>query len=290
MIISNHQLTSDHFDQLNALLHRCQQHDGDTIPIYTNPLLQYRNLPCNVLYYHQHQLVGFLSVFFFYDNACELTVMVDPAFRRRHLASQLVAMIVPVIQSRCLLHVICPSPKGLNDEWLSAQGFFYQNSEVRMQWSGSKSAACHHADLLFRQVTGTDDIPLLVEMDMACFHSEKRDVESTYVRLLGDKTYTLLVVSHDQQMIGKAHLHREPHQMVLSDIAILPAHQGHGYGQALVAYCINHVRTTSDLPLRLDVEADNLNAVHIYSKLGFKPINTYDRWLTAAPTLAKTIS
>ncbi len=285
MIISNHQLTPDHFDQLNALVLRCQQQDGNTIPIYTNVLSQHRNLPCNLLYYHQQQLVGFLSVFFFYDNACELTLMVDPAFRRQHVASQLVATILPVIQSRFLENVISPSPKALNNAWLSARGFIYQNSEVRMQWSGLKPPPSHHSDLSFHQATAEHDIPLLVEIDMACFHSAKRDIEPTYLRLLADKTYVLLIVSKNQQVIGKAHVHYEAKQTVVSDIAILPDHQGHGHGQALVAYCIDYVRSTTSLPLCLDVEADNHNAVHIYDKLGFKTINSCDRWMISLDRL-----
>jgi ribosomal protein S18 acetylase RimI-like enzyme len=114
---------------------------------------------------------------------------------------------------------------------------------------------------------------------MACFHSEKRDIEPTYVRLVNDKTYSLLLASLDHQAIGKAHLHHEPNQMILSDIAIIPNYQGRGYGQALVAYCIEYANPTKHLPLCLDVEADNHNAVHIYEKLGFKPVNIYDRWM-----------
>jgi ribosomal protein S18 acetylase RimI-like enzyme len=238
-----------------------------------------------VLYYQQQQqqqLIGFLSVFFFYDNACELTLMVDPAFRRQHIASQLIATILPVIQSRFLEHVICPSPKGLNDAWLSARGFIYQNSEVRMQWLGPRLAPCNHPELTFRRATGEDVIPLLIEIDMTCFHSEKRDIEPTYLRLVGDEAYALLIVSKNQHVIGKAHVHREANQIIVSDIAILPDYQGHGYGQALVAYCIDYARATRDLPLRLDVEADNDNAVHIYDKLGFKTINIYDRWMISA--------
>lgn len=285
MIISNHQLTAEHFDQLDALALRCRRQDGSSIPIYSHSLAQQRHLPCNVLYYHHRQLVGFLSVFFFYDNACEWTLMVDPAFRRRHIAAQLIATILPVIESKMVEHVICPSPKGQNDAWLSARGFVYQNSEMRMQWNRSTLPLNQSADLTFCQATDEVLIPELVGIDVACFHSEKREVELTYMRLIHDETYTLWIVCKNHQVIGKAHVHREISQVVISDIAILPDYQGHGYGQALVAYCLDDIRSTTTLPLCLDVDADNLNAVHIYEKLGFKSMNTCDRWMIAVQKL-----
>src|SRR3989338_4450414 len=99
MLICNHQLTLDELTQLRALAARCQQVDGYCIPLYSNLLLKRRNLPCNLLCYHQQQLIGFLSVFFFYDDGCELTLMVDPAWRRQGVAARLMATLMPVIET-----------------------------------------------------------------------------------------------------------------------------------------------------------------------------------------------
>lgn len=280
MIISNHQLTSEHFIELEALLQRCQKVDGHTIPIYNKQLLQWRSLPCNLLYYHEQQLVGFLSIFFFYDDACELTVMVDPRFRGQHIAAQMIASILPVIQVRGVGQVICSAPHGVNHEWLSSAGFVYQGSEFRMQWRQTTDLNGFIArdDIQFLAANDERFVADLVAMDVACFHSEKQEVEPTYQRLLKDKSYTLLLLGKQEKLMGKAHLHYESKQVVISDIAILPVYQGQGYAQALVRYCIQHVKSTCDLPLVLDVEADNENAVHIYKKLGFHIINHYERW------------
>lgn len=284
MPISNHRLTTAQLKHVKELAHRCQQLDGNTIPIYSNTLLQQRTLPCNLLYYRQQQLIGFASVFFFYENACELTLMVDPAFRRRHIAKVLTSTILPVIHARALAHIICSSPKGLNNHWLPTLGFQYHNCELQMQWNNtSLPIASKYPELTILRAVHDDDITPLMALDTACFHTQHNEISPRFQQLLRDKTYTLFIMRQGQQAIGKAHLHQEIDQTQLSDIAILPEHQGKGLGQQLIAHCIHHARSTSRLPLRLDVEYTNNNALHLYQKLGFETRNTWDCWTMAIP-------
>ena len=277
MPISTHQLNDEQLTQLNALAKRCQQHDGNTIPIYTNQLLQRRNLPCNLLYYHQQQLIGFLSIFFFYDDACELTLIVDPAWRRQRIASRLLSTILPVLTSRELNHIFFLSPSGLNDHWLTDRGCSLHHSELQMQWKNTGTVKLNHPELSFCQSTSDADIPALVAIDLACFDNEKDVLENRFYRLLRDETYQLFILKLNDQIIGKAHLHREPGQIQLSDVAILPDYQGRGFGRELVSYCIQSA--PKKLPLRLCVESMNETALHLYQKMGFKTINTWDFWM-----------
>ncbi len=278
MPLSTHQLTIDQLADVNALAERCRLHDGNTIPVYSNLLLHYRNLPCNLLFYHRQQLIGFLSLFFFYEDGCELVLMVDPAWRRQHIATQLISTILPVIHSRGLHDVLCPVPQGLNDSWIPERGFTYHNGEVQMQWKGLRPSLV--IDPTFTFLTAVEDVYItaLVELDTACFHTDEQEMRSRFSRLLADESYHLCLMKKDDEVVGKAHLHIETQQVLLSDIAILPRYQGQGFGQALVAYCIHWSRTLSPLPLRLDVESNNQNALHIYQKLGFQTTNTYDFW------------
>lgn len=277
MPISTHQLDDEQFTQLNALAKRCQNHDGNTIPVYTNQLLQRRNLPCNLLYYHQQQLIGFLSVFFFYDDACELTLMVDPAWRKQRIATRLISTILPVLTSRELDHLFFPSPQGLNNTWLIARGFSYHHSELQMQWKNTRTVKFNHPELSFSQSISDNDIPTLVAINMACFDTEKSTLEDRFYRLLRDETYQLFMIKLNDQPIGKAHLHRESGQVQLSDVAILPDYQGRGFGKELVAHCIQSAPQT--LPLRLCVESTNQAALNLYQRIGFKTVNAWDFWV-----------
>ncbi len=288
MPLSTHQLDGEQLTQLNALAKRCQNHDGNAIPIYTNQLLQRRNLPCNLLYYHQRQLIGFLSVFFFYDDACELTLMVDPAWRKQCIAARLMSTILPVLTSRELDHLFFLSPHGLNDAWLTSRGLSYHHSELQMQWKKGRAVTLNHPELSFCQSISDNDISTLVTIDMACFDTEKNILEDRFYRLLRDDTYQLFMIKLNNQPIGKAHLHRESGQAQLSDVAILPDYQGRGFGKELVAHCVQSAPQT--LPLRLCVELTNQTALNLYQKIGFKTINTWDFWVLPMTKLLNCVS
>lgn len=286
MPTSNHQLTHEQFIDLQALVARCKQRDGNTIPIYSNLLLQRRSLPCNLLYYDQQQLRGFLSVFFFHDDACEIVLMVDPKVRRQRIASRLVAMILPVIQVRGVEKIIFSSPGQLNHVWFSAKGFAYQKTEYQMQWNGSHPIEAHNSSLRFSEAVD-EDIAFLVDINDQCFPEEQNGMESRFHYLIHETNYILLVIRYKNQPVGKAHLLQEDFQVQLSDIAILPAFQGRGLGQALVAQCIRHVAATSALPVCLDVESNNQHALRLYQKLGFRVLNSWDFWVSSLKALSK---
>lgn len=278
MPICNHQLTSDDLTQLKDLVRRCQTEDGNTIPIYSHILLQRRALPCNVLLYHQQKLIGFLSVFFFYTNGCELILMIDPKWRRQGLAMRLYAMIKPVLQSRMLDFIDYLSPKSLNETWLPKIGLRYHNSEYQMQWAGSTLSLPERSNVSFRQAQQVEDIDLLTKIDVVCFHSNEAELKTRFHRLLADEQYTLWFIYHDRQLVGKAHLYHAMEHTMLSDIAILPAYQRQGLGSALVSYCIKSARKKNHLPIRLEVESNNHKALNLYLKLGFKITNAWDIW------------
>lgn len=281
---NNYQLTHEQLTQLMGLANRCKQQDGNTVPIYSDLLLRRRNLPSNLLYYQKQQLIGFLSVFFFYDDACEVILMVDPHWRRQHIAKQLISTIMPVIHTRGLSQIFFASPKGLNDAWLKQQGFVYRNSEIQMQWNTSCNMKPPPSEVSFYQPSKDEEIPTLVNIDMACFNTEKTEMENRFHRLLRDDTYQLFIICYKNEPIGKAHLHREEGQFQLSDIAILPHVQGKGFGQALVEHCIQYAKTINALPLRLCVESTNQTALNLYQKLGFETMNAWDFWIISTDT------
>ena len=285
MPISNHQLTHQQLIDLNALARRCKWHDRNTVPLYNSTLKQRRSLPCNLLYYHNQQLVGFLSVFFFYENAAEIVLMVDPAWRRQHIAARLIAVIMPVIHTRNLELVRCPSPKDLNTDWLPTRGFCYQNTECHMQWKGAHPTEAREPNYTISQATDKD-ISTLVDINATCFSSEKTGMDARFHQLLHDESYNLFIIHYNNQPIGKAHAHQEDFQVQLSDIAILPSFQRRGFGQALVSHCIRHIVSTSSLPICLDVEFVNQSALKLYEKLGFKIVNAWDFWAIPCTALS----
>jgi ribosomal protein S18 acetylase RimI-like enzyme len=278
MITNNYQLTPEQYQEVKALAECCRQKDGNHFPLFGHVLLQRRSLPCNWFYHHNGQLIGFISAFFFYENACELSIFIHPDWRRQHIAKTLLSHIVPVAQSRNPEYALFPSPKGLNNEWLPNRGFRFNNSEVQMQWHDKTASASVRTDILIHKAVAEKDINALAEIDALCFMTNHENMQSRYMSLLLDGDYAVMIMHYQEQPIGKAHLHFELDQIQLSDVAILPQFQGQGFGQALVAYCMSYAAQKSALPVSLYVDMGNHNAKHIYQKLGFQTSNAWDYW------------
>jgi ribosomal protein S18 acetylase RimI-like enzyme len=81
--------------------------------------------------------------------------------------------------------------------------------------------------------------------------------------------FDLIVVGGEP--IGRLYAHRGDDEIHLLDIAILAAHRNAGVGTRLVRELMDEAECAG-LPLRLHVEMFNQQAVRLYSRLGFSPV------------------
>ncbi len=276
-MVNNHQLNTQQLNDLEHLGNRCKMSDGNYLNVYPHILIQNRPMPCNVLYYQEERLIGFLSAFFFYEDTTELVVMVDPSFRKRGVATQLIHQIMPLLLLQKIKHLVFPAPHNLNDTWLTAKHFVHQNSEYQMQYKGNQPIALRINNLTVRDATEVD-VPVLCNMDNACFPSSAHDMSKRFYMLLNDPHYKIFILLNKGIPIGKAHVYHPTDEARLTDIAVLPHHQGQGFGGYLLAHCVNHCLAAEQHLISLDVETTNQHALKLYKRLGFDVINAYDFW------------
>ncbi len=262
---------------------KCEEVDGNGIAIYRHLLEKNRERPANILCYYQPtsqeplQLIGFLGAFFFHDKACELALMVAPAFRRQGIASNMLKLMMPLFKIENIEQLIFSSPHQINDNWLSSVKFHYNNSEFHMQHSGENTRLSTLSSVVVR-LASPIDIPSMCDIDKACFPHLNITHPSRLQRLLQDKNVTLLVIQQHGQIIGKAQLNWEHHKIRISDVAILPAVQKRGLGSILITHCIHYAHLSHVSTIVLDVETTNKQALNLYSHLGFTVINAHDYW------------
>ena len=277
MLICNHQLNTAELASLEALRNQCKAHDGNIVANYKHLLCENRPFPCNLLYYQQGQLVGFLSTFFFYEDAAEIILMVAPNCRKQGLATQLINEILPLLRLQRIKTLIFSVPIGLNNHGLRAHGFHYLNGQYQMQRQGQSVLKLKQTSLSIRRANETD-LDLLCTIDNACFPSSLPNRPSHFLGRIGDPNYHILIAEMNGVAIGKAHLHFQLEGARLTDLAILPHHQGCGLGGALLAHCINHSLAHHHMTIKLDVETNNQKALQLYSNVGFAIENAYDFW------------
>ena len=276
-IIANNQLSTQQLNALDELCRDCKAIDGNAIATYRHILSQNRPTPCNIFYYEQERLVGFLSTFFFYEDACEIVVMVAPSVRRQGIATQLLNEILPLINSHLVKTLIFLTPNGTSSQWLTQKGFLYTSSEYRMQRGLIAPIVIENKSLTIRLAT-EKDIPALYYIDSACFSASHLGTFSRFETLLCSPNYKLFIVYHEDVPIGKAHLCMEHDIVRLTDVGILPQFQGRGFGGVLLAHCINYCLMMKQCNICLDVETNNQQALRLYARLGFSVANSYDYW------------
>jgi GNAT superfamily N-acetyltransferase len=277
MINNTNQINEQQLDDLKQLAEQCKQKDGSTPNLYTHILSQHRAFPASLLYYEHQVLIGFLSVYFFYDDAVEISLLVHPLHRKQGIAKQLLQSILPLVHFHNFMKLIFSTPTHLNNKWLLSSGYVYSHSEYYMERTELTPILEHNRSLTFRSAT-ENDLSLLCALDEECFPQKHGDLPNRFEHILNSREYELVLAFHNDVLIGKAHIRWGIEGATLSDIAITPLQQGKGFGTALIAHCINYALSEGKPALNLDVETHNKRALNLYTRLGFVVHNACDYW------------
>lgn len=288
MIYDTHQLNEQQLNELKQLIQNCKKKDESTPCLYPYILIQQRAFPASLLYYQQEQLVAFLSVYFFYDDAVEIGLLVDPAYRQKGFAKGLLSTIIPLIEFQNYSKLIFSVPSKANNQHFLQKGYLYSHSEYRMQRSELQPILEYKQHLNFRLAI-VDDISALCTLDELCFPKQQGDLIDRFMYLLNYREYKIILAFHENTLIGKAHIRWEENGATFSDIAVAPEYQGKGYGSSLISYCINHALEEGKPLLHLDVETHNNRALNLYTRLGFSVENACDFWTIELSQLKQLI-
>lgn len=271
------QLNEQQLTELETLRQACKAENGSTPNLYTHILSQPRIYPASALYYENNQLQGFISAFFFYDRAVEISLLVHPTARRRGIATALLNEILPLLKSLQIHNLIFSNPEKLNNHWLPQHGFSFTHSEYYMCREILSPLLGHNNTLVFQPAT-ENEIPLLYSLDEACFANKINQDNYRFHNLIDNREYSVIIAFLGNKPIGKAHIRWGSEGATLSDIAIEPAHQGKGLGTSLIAHCVNFALSEGKSTISLDVETHNKKALDLYTRLGFIIQNACDYW------------
>ncbi|KTD62256.1 GNAT family N-acetyltransferase [Legionella spiritensis] len=289
MLICNRQVTESQLQALDELAELCKKNDGGLPALYRHILIHKRDAESNVFFYQNDKLIAFLGAYFFYTNACEISVMVAPTHRRQGIATQLVETILPLVIAKNLDIMVFSTPTALHDHWLPNLGFSYQQTEYHMQREGYDPILRNNPKLVIRKAT-EEDVDTLATIDKACFQDSFSSMPPHFYNLLNDNNYSLFIALHQNKPVGKAHIHWQENLAFFSDIAILPEFQGQGLGSELLSFCINQALTQGKAKIALDVETSNRHALDLYLRHGFKIVLERDYWYIPVAQLQKMLA
>ena len=108
--------------------------------------------------------------------------------------------------------------------------------------------------------------------------TQTAEQESAWImRMLHDPRAVLLFAELDGTIVGNAMLHpvaesSRQRQRCQVGLTVLQAHWSKGIGKALLALLISMARESAYEQVELEVVADNVRAISLYEKLGFKEV------------------
>lgn len=117
-----------------------------------------------------------------------------------------------------------------------------------------------------------DDIPQIAKIEQVCF----ADVWTEDMLLQSfDSGCVFVVIEENNQIVGYGGLYMTGD---ITNIAVLPAFRGKGYGGAIIQYLSNFAKEKNIDSLFLEVRKSNEVAIKLYEKCGFKLINVRKKY------------
>lgn len=271
------QVTERQMADLDDLIARCRAEDDNIVNYYPHILEQHRPFASSLLYYEGQQLQGFATLFFFYETACEISLMVAPACRRQGLAKLMLKALLPLLQFHHMESVIVTSPAKQFTSIFEKHGFYYMHSEFQMERHIHHPVLLPHTRTTFR-LARVADAKEILNINKLCFPEQEDQLEYRLTGLLNDRHYDIMLLERDGQVLGKAHMRYHDKTVTFSDIGVIPEFQGQGLGTELLAHCVNYSLQEGCTLMNLDVETQNTNALKLYTRLGFEVTNAADYW------------
>lgn len=274
-LVANASLNKQELQEVSELAATIEAEDQFQPLWYPYLLPQIRTEGSNLLCYKNKVLIGFLSVYFFYEKACEITLMVLPSQRNKGIATNLLKALIPLLEKKEIEKVIF-APKEINKEKLEKKGFHYDLSEYKMLRQGFEPILTAKKQLSIQLAT-PNDLESLCKIDNLCFQ-QNRDMSERFKALISDPSYSILIAHEGLKAIGKAHIQWFEDHVAFFNIAVKPKYQKQGFGSELLSFCINYVLKQGQDKIYLDVETRNQQALLLYTRQGFKTIQKYEYW------------
>jgi len=109
--------------------------------------------------------------------------------------------------------------------------------------------------------------------------SARGDQEETIERTLrsGGRLF-ILENSLTKEIIGTSWLTHDQRRIYMHHFGIKPAFQGKGFASMLLKFSIDFAKK-SGMQIKLEVHSDNLKAIQMYKKSGFKYLGDYEVYI-----------
>jgi ribosomal protein S18 acetylase RimI-like enzyme len=224
------------------------------------------------------RLVGFLGLYAFGAPTVELAGMVDPAWRRRRIATSLLDAALQLCRQRGHGPVLLVTPRNRagGREFALGRGCVLHHSEHALELTGDPVGSPSDPRTSIRPV-GAGDTDAVDALLLAGFGWRRPDAEAP-----GHRDGTL-VVERDGEVVGTLRVtHDSPGDVGVYGLVVRPDRQGRGIGRDVLGRVCRQALADDADRVHLEVAVDNDRALGLYTSLGFRPAATEDYYSVPA--------
>ena len=227
----------------------------------------------DVLWWEEDRLLGFLGLYSFDAPTVEIAGMVDPAARRRGIATQLLDAALPICRERGYQRALLVIPRGsiAGREFAQNRAAVLEHSEHALVLLEAPTEGPTDPRLTLRTAT-LADASELSRLLAAAFDEPAIDLAD---RLAEDSARTV-VVELDGAAVGTIRVTREDDTAGIYGFAVDPAWQGRGIGRDVLRRVCRDLRDEGIRRIGLEVAVENDHALGLYTSLGFNQTTTED--------------
>lgn len=227
-----------------------------------------------LLAYEGAQLLGYCGI----DAGAEAEVcgMVHPAHRRARIASRMLDATVDAAAAggRASILVICEDAAPIAIAWMERRGATLSQSEHRMLLAPNSAASLPGPTVTLRRMDAGER-PAVARILSLGFDEEAPAIEERLARSAlsgGDET---LVAFAGGNLVGTTRLIHSPQRSMIYGFVIDDAVRGQGFGGAMLRATLERLNERGVTEVGLEVDPDNIAAVRLYTRFGFRVVTTY---------------
>jgi ribosomal protein S18 acetylase RimI-like enzyme len=224
-------------------------------------------------------LVGFASRFLFHPGSVELSLMIHPKLRNELMAKKLLLPLLKYIPSTYKQSIVIATAHQQKPDIYPEKNWEYLYSSYRLKWQGiaKKPHPNPELEIIKAQMSDFKDFQNII---YTCFPESTELGEDIYEKLINNSMVTIYFLKKADEFIGAIQINQENKWYRISDVAILPSYQQHGYGHYLLMNIIHQLHSRQK-QICLDVENTNTFVLNWYQRLGMVPLNISDYWKIA---------
>jgi ribosomal protein S18 acetylase RimI-like enzyme len=153
-------------------------------------------------------------------------------------------------------------------------GARHEYSEYEMVLGTLQERRKTHKGLSIRQAN-KNDLEAIVSI-LATDSGNAESISQWVAKSLEDPSSRFYMATLDEKPLGCLRLDFMSDQVGIYAFEVRLGYRGLGYGRQILEEAIRTIRSESQIPIMLDVETDNTNAIGLYLSCGFEIKTTYD--------------